>query len=91
MKAKTAALLAALLSGAAALAAPAPPPPQFSGETTLASLNLAMPAMRNAKQVPAKPVPVGTYPSLFTHPPAATLQLILFISFVIKQYHCNKA
>lgn len=43
------------------LAAPTPPLPQFSGETTLASLNLAMPAMRGAKQVPAKPVPVGTY------------------------------
>ena len=52
---------AALLFAAAALAAPAPPLPQFSGETTLASLNLAMPAMRGARQVPAKPVPVGTY------------------------------
>lgn len=52
---------AALLFAAASLAAPAPPLPQFSGETPLAALNLAMPAMRGAKQVPAKPVPVGTY------------------------------
>ena len=54
-------LLAASLFSAAAFAAPAPPLPQFSGETTLASLNLSMPAMRGARQVPAKPVPVGTY------------------------------
>ena len=61
MNARTFAALAASLLAAAAFAAPAPPLPQFSGETTLAALNLAMPAMRNAKQVPAKPVRTGTY------------------------------
>ena len=61
MNAKTAVFLAALAAAAAAHAAPPPQLPMFSGETAFASLNLAMPAMRNAKQAPAKPVTTGLY------------------------------
>ena len=61
MNARTLAAVSAAVFSAAAFAASSPPLPQFSGETTLAALNLAMPAMRNAKQVPAKPVRTGTY------------------------------
>lgn len=61
MKATPFLLLAPVLLAAAAAAASPPPFPQFSGETTLAALDLAMPAMRGANQVPAKPVRAATY------------------------------
>ena len=64
MKTRSAVLLSLAIFAAAggASAAPTPALPQFATpETTLAALNLAMPSMRNARQVPAKPVQTGLY------------------------------
>ena len=65
MRPRAAALLSLALlvaAGGGASAAQAPALPQFATpETTLAALNLAMPSMRNARQVPAKPVQTGIY------------------------------